>query len=73
MFQNITFYPIFGLPVIVYAGLTVFLSFLFTALIPLLNKKGVTKIPFEWHMKIALISMFLGLIHGTFAILAFIN
>jgi len=71
MFQNITFYPIFGKPLILYLGVLTFLSFLFTASISFLNKRGIHIIPFKWHPRMAVISLTLGLIHGLLGILAY--
>jgi hypothetical protein len=71
MLNNITYYLIFGKPLILYGGLLTFLSFLFTALIAILNQKGVHKIPFKWHMVTAKIAIGLALIHASLGILAY--
>jgi len=55
-----------------YAGILVLLSFSFTALIGLLNYKGIHKIPFKWHPRMAAISISLAIIHGTLGILAYL-
>jgi hypothetical protein len=55
-----------------YMGILTLLSFLFTASIAILNKKGIQKIPFSWHPKMAIISITLAVIHGLFGILAFL-
>jgi len=73
MFNEITFYPILGIPVIVYGGAFTFLCFLSTASIPILNGKGITKIPVKWHIWMARISLVLGAIHGALGLLAYIN
>ncbi|MEW6295234.1 MAG: hypothetical protein AB1467_02965 [Candidatus Diapherotrites archaeon] len=71
MLENITYFPIFGKPLIMYSGILTLLSFLFTASIAILNKKGIRKIPFNWHPRMAVISIILVVIHGTLGILAY--
>jgi len=71
MFKYIAYFLIFGKPLILYTGILTLLSFLFTALIGLLNFKGIHKIPFKWHPRMAVISITLALIHGLMGILAY--
>ena len=71
MLNSITYYQIFGLPIIVYGGILTLLSLLFTATISILNKKGIHKIPFSWHPRMARITIILALLHGTLGILAY--
>ena len=71
MLQNITYFPILGKPLILYLGFLVLLSFVFTASIAALNKKGIHKIPFVWHLRMAKISFILAIIHGLLAFLAY--
>lgn len=54
-----------------YLGIVTLLSFLTTALIAILNIKGIIPIPFEWHPRLAVLSIGLGLIHGLLGILAY--
>ena len=72
MFRNITYYLIFGKPLILYMGFVTLLSFLFTALIGFLNLKGIRKIPFAWHPRMAAISITLAIVHGLMGILAYL-
>jgi dolichyl-phosphate-mannose--protein O-mannosyl transferase len=72
MFLEITYYQIFGKPLIMYLGIITLLSFLFTAAIALLNRKGINKIPMEWHFRMAKISIALALVHGLLAMLAYL-
>jgi len=69
MLENISYYLIFGKPLIMYGGILTLLSFLFTASISILNKKGINKIPFKWHPRMAIISIALAMIHGFLAIM----
>jgi hypothetical protein len=71
MLQNIIYFPIFGLPLIVYLGILTLLSFLFTASIALMNVRGKNWIPFKWHPRLALFSICLAIIHGVLAILIY--
>ena len=71
MFNDITYYLIFGLPFIVYLGIITILVFLITALIALLKRKGKIKISINWHYRLAYISIVLGITHGILGILAY--
>jgi hypothetical protein len=71
MFRNITYFLIFGKPLIMYGGILTLSSFLFTALIGFLNYHGIRKIPFKWHPVMAAISITLAIIHGLLGILAY--
>ena len=71
MLQNITYFLIFGKPLIMYAGIITLLSFLITAVIGALVMKGIGKIPFKFHKIMAGISISLAIIHGIFGILIF--
>jgi len=69
--NSITYFQIFGKPLIMYAGIITLLCFLFTAAIPILNKGGKIKIPFKWHPIMARISIMLAIIHGALGVLAY--
>jgi hypothetical protein len=69
MLENISYYLIFGKPLIMYGGIITLISFLSTALISILNKNGIDIIPFKWHPRMAIISIILALIHGCLGIL----
>jgi hypothetical protein len=71
MLRNITYFLIFGKPLIMYLGIITLLSFLFTALIGLLNFKGVHNIPFKWHPRMVVVSITLAIIHGALGILLY--
>jgi hypothetical protein len=71
MFQEITYAPIFGKPLIMYLGILTLSSFLFTASIAILNFRGIRKLPFVWHPRFAALSIFLAIIHGSLGILAY--
>ena len=71
MLEKITYFLILGKPLIMYSGIITLLSFLFTASIVILNLNGISKIPFKWHPRMAIISITLALIHGLMGILAY--
>ncbi len=71
MLTNITYYLIFGKPVIWYLGILTFTSFLFTAYIGYMKLHGKTRIPLKWHFRMAAISLTLAAIHGILGILAY--
>ncbi len=71
MLENITYFPIFNIPFIVYLGIITIFVFFTTALIAFLKRKGKIKISINWHYYLAYISLTLGLIHGILALLAY--
>ncbi len=71
MFNNITYYPILGLPLIMWGGLFTLSCFLIAAAIPMLIRKfPKKKIPFKLHTIFARIGIVLALIHGSLGILS---
>lgn len=71
MLQAISYYPVFGRPLIFYLGIITICSLLITASIPVLSRSGAVKIPFHWHIRIAGLSITLALIHGSLGIMAY--
>lgn len=71
MFQEFSYYLIFGRPLIMYLGIITTVSFLITASIPFLRHRSGAKIPFAWHKRMAGIAIALGLIHGILGIAAY--
>lgn len=71
MISQIASTQMFGMPLVVYGGIITLLSFLFTASISVMNKRGITVIPFKWHPVMAAISIILALIHGLMGISMF--
>ena len=72
MFQEITYFLIFGKPLIMYLGILTLLAILVTAGIAVMNKKGVHIIPFRWHPVCAGSAILLALVHGLLGILAYL-
>jgi len=73
MVAQIAYYLILGKPVIFYFGIITYLTFLFVALIPILNNRGVWNIRFIWHVRIAKIAILLATIHGLMGILTYLG
>lgn len=71
MFQDITYFPVFGKPLILYLGILTLLAFLLTASIPVMNKKGIRVIPSRWHPLCAGCAILLALVHGVLGMLAY--
>ena len=68
--DKISYFPILGLPFMIWIGILAFLFLLFTASISAMNKKGIHKIPMQWHMRMAAVTIVLASIHVLLAILA---
>jgi hypothetical protein len=71
MLQNITYFPLFGKPLIMYLGILTLFAFLFTASIAILNMRGIRTIPFRWHPRCAAVAIALALVHGLLGMLAY--
>ena len=71
MFAVISYFMIFGRPLIMYLGIVTLLLFLITASVAILNMKGIDTIPFVWHPRLAVLSICLALVHGLLGILAY--
>jgi hypothetical protein len=72
MLQEVSYYLIFGKPLIMYIGIVTLAVFLVTASIPVLNKKGIRIIPFGWHPRCAVLAISLAILHGALGVLAYI-
>ncbi len=67
MLSNITYFPIFGKPLILYLGITTFSLFIITASIGLMIFRGV-RIPFKFHPLVAATALTFAIVHGILAI-----
>jgi hypothetical protein len=72
MLQDITYFLIFGKPLIMYLGILTLFAILLTASIAVLNKKGIRTIPFRWHPVCAGCAIILALVHGLLGIMAYL-
>lgn len=64
MISEIASYQILAMPLTALLGMITFLLLLLTALVSIMNKKGVTFIPFRWHPRFAALTILLALLHG---------
>lgn len=71
MLQEISYFLIFGKPLIMYFGVITLCSFLATAAIPLLRQSRIIHLSFVWHPRLAGFALVLGLVHGTLGVLAY--
>lgn len=62
-----------GKPLVMYGGIFTFLLLLFTALVGLLNFKGVTIVPLKWHSRLALLTIIVAVIHAIFGLSIWFN
>lgn len=71
MLQEITYFQILGKPLIMYLGIITLLCLLLTAAIAVMNKRGISAIPFKWHIRMAVLTIALAIIHGALGMLAY--
>jgi uncharacterized membrane protein len=71
MFAEISYYLIFGKPLIMYVGIITLISFFVTAVIGYMNLHGMKGIPFKWHPRMAALSLALAVIHGIMGVLIY--
>jgi hypothetical protein len=71
MISSIGHIVIFGLPLAIYFGIITFISLLTTAIIGILVFKGLYNIPFNWHMRMAAVTIFFAVIHVILVIWLF--
>lgn len=72
MLENISYFLIFGKPLIFYLGLLSLTLLVSTATVGYLNFKGRTIIPFKWHPRLAALTLTIVAIHGTLGILLYV-
>jgi len=71
MFEEVSYYMILGKPLLMYLGVLTLFFLLVTASIAVLNKRGIAKIPIQWHFRMAKLTILLALVHGLFGVLAY--
>ena len=72
MLENITYAPILGLPLMLYLGIITLVLMLATVAISLMNRKQPsTRIPFNWHPRMAVVTVIVALIHGILGMLLY--
>jgi len=72
MFQEITYYLIFGIPFIIYLGAITLTFFSITIILAFLIRRRIIKTKIRWHFRFAYLSIILGIIHGSLGMLSII-
>jgi len=72
MLENISYFLIFGKPLILYLGILTLTLLVSTATVGYLNFKGRTVIPFKWHPRLAALTLSVAAVHATLGILLYI-
>jgi hypothetical protein len=70
MIAKITYFIILGKPLVFYLGIISLLLFISAATVAILNTKGMHKIPFVWHPRLAITAIVVALTHALLIILA---
>ena len=65
MIRDIAGFMILGRPLTIYMGLLTFALMVGTAMIPILNRRRLAKIPMNYHFWLARTTLGIGFIHGV--------
>lgn len=71
MFQELSYYLIFGKPVILYLGILTLLGLIVTSALPVLARRGILVVSPVWHPRCAGATLLLVTVHGALGILAY--
>lgn len=69
--DQITYFPIFGIPLTAYIGIITLALITFTAFIAVMNSKGNMRIKPKWHPIMARISLIFAFVHGVLSLLSY--
>ena len=69
--STITYYPILGIPFIVYLGIATLSFIVITFVLGWLNFKHPGRIQLKWHIRMATIALMLAFLHGILGVLAY--
>ena len=72
MALGIAYFQILGKPFILYVGVLTLSLLLLTASISIMNRRGINKIPFKWHSRVAFVTIAVAIIHAIIGISAYI-
>ncbi len=70
--QNIAYQMILGFPVIGYLGIFSYLFLLATALVMVLTRRKIKRIPPKYHFMLARITIVLATVHGILALAVYL-
>lgn len=68
MIQDIAYLMVFDIPLVVIIGIVTLLLFLITAAIAVLHRRGKKWATFALHYRLAVFSLFLGVVHVVLAV-----
>ncbi|MFO7815525.1 MAG: hypothetical protein R6V14_07295 [Halanaerobiales bacterium] len=71
--NNLAYTYIGDYPLIIYLGIIAYSLLLITAAIPLMNRRGWTRIPLKHHIRLAYLTAALATIHGLMAVSGYIG
>lgn len=63
MITTVSRIAIAGLPLAFWFGIVTFACLLITATLGVVTLKGLYRIPFKWHMRMAVVTIFFAVIH----------
>jgi hypothetical protein len=69
MFEGISYFPILGLPLLLWGGILTLVLLVSTVSVQLLNRYGVKVVPLAWHSRLGSATLIMGTLHGLAAIL----
>ena len=69
--ESISQFLILGRPLIFWMGIITYTLLIATAGIALGIKRNILKIPFKWHIRIAIVTIIWATLHGLLGILSF--
>ncbi len=71
MLESVTYYTILGLPLIAYIGMVTLFFLLLTAAVSWMNRRGIKKICFKWHPRLAMLTIVIAIVHAFLGLLAY--
>ena len=70
--QNAAYQPIFGFPVIGYLGILSYLLLISAAMVMVLTRRRIVKIPPKYHFRLAYLTIIAATIHGVMALAVYV-
>lgn len=70
--QDLAYRQLLGFPLIGYLGILSYLSLVTTALITILTRRKIVKIPIRFHFRFAYLTLGLATIHAIFALVVYL-
>lgn len=71
MIAKIAYFMVFGKPLIMYGGILTYVLFLSAAAIGIMNRRGISIIPFRWHARLAILAIVFATVHAIFGLSAY--